>query len=878
MAPQSHHRGLEHLPSRESDSETKATQPEGSDRPPGEEADDGLTPADDASSTPAEPTSLPSRRLRWLFRLIALALVPGLVVIVEVSLRVRDVGFPTGFALEAAADGEAVYEQNNKYGWRFFPPAIARRPVPFTLPAAKPADTYRVVVLGGSAAQGVPDHTYGFGRILEIQLRERFPDARIEFINAAMTAINSHVVLEIAKDCMTLEPDLFVVYVGNNEVVGPFGPDTVFSPFSSSLTAIRASLLAKRTRLGQWLTVGDEGSAQPSWGGMTMFLENQVRAGDARLQNVYDHFRKNLEDVCRLAQRNDVPIILSTVATNLKDCPPFATLHDPNLTEAQREEWDRLYDRGMSLEARAAHADAIESYLAAAELDDDHAVLHFRLGECYLAIKNNERAYHHFAEARDLDTLRFRADRQINAIIRDVAGEHDAADVELVDFDQLTREDSPQQIPGQELLYEHVHLNFRGNFLLGTAVFEKALSMLPESERAGADAGRPPLTESQCAERLAYTDWDRYRVAEQVLNVYMKKPPFTNQLDHEGRIAQFEATHLAPTRARDARGPDTARSRYERAIGTNASDPWLRYNYAALLSAIGDSAGAASQLRRVLTALPGFSSALNRLGMELIKQGSFEDGESYVRSALEIDPRNASLHTNLGVAFMMRGEHDRAVDAYQQALDIEPDYVKALIGLGNTYRTQGKVDEAIDCFEQVIQTEPKAAAEAHFNLGHILRGRGEIDQAIEHYRQATVARPTMAKAYVALGMMLQQAGRSCEALPQFSKAARLMPESPLPLDAVARILATHPDPAVRDPVRAIHIAESVAAMTKWRDGPFLDTLAAAYAAAGRFDDALGVAEMALGLVESGSRTQAAAIRERLNLYRQGKPYLEPAGR
>src|SRR4029078_1447735 len=83
--------------------------------------------------------------------------------------------------------------------------------------------------------------------------RERFPQTKFEVINVAFTAINSHVILPIARDCARQHGDLWVVYMGHNEVQGPFGPGTVFEQSRSQLWLIRSSLALRATKLGQML-------------------------------------------------------------------------------------------------------------------------------------------------------------------------------------------------------------------------------------------------------------------------------------------------------------------------------------------------------------------------------------------------------------------------------------------------------------------------------------------------------------------------------------------------------------------------------------------------------------------------------------------------
>jgi hypothetical protein len=89
--------------------------------------------------------------------------------------------------------------------------------------------------------------------MLEALLSQRFPNRHFEIVNAAMTAINSHAILPIARECARQNGDIWVIYMGNNEVVGPFGAGTVFGPRVASLGLIRCSLALKATRTGQLL-------------------------------------------------------------------------------------------------------------------------------------------------------------------------------------------------------------------------------------------------------------------------------------------------------------------------------------------------------------------------------------------------------------------------------------------------------------------------------------------------------------------------------------------------------------------------------------------------------------------------------------------------
>ena len=131
-------------------------------------------------------------------------------------------------------------------------------------------------------------------------LKLRYPNMKFEILPLAMTAINSHVVLEIAKDCIKYDPDLFIVYLGNNEVVGPYGPGTMLTPIISNRLLLHLTISLKTTKISQLITEGLEKlnilkSPYKKWKGMEMFLQNQVQLNDPGLKITYQNFNDNLE-------------------------------------------------------------------------------------------------------------------------------------------------------------------------------------------------------------------------------------------------------------------------------------------------------------------------------------------------------------------------------------------------------------------------------------------------------------------------------------------------------------------------------------------------------------------------------------------------------
>ena len=679
----------------------------------------------------------------WLLRVSLLVLSPLVFFgLLEGGLRLGGYGYPTGFFVKA--DDGSGYTPNFRFGWRFFPRPLARDPEPCLL-STKPAGTIRIFVLGSSAAMGTPDPAFGFGRILEVMLREQYPGTRFEVVNAAMTAINSHVALEIARDCAAREPDLFVLYMGNNEVVGPFGPGTVFQQWSPSLPLIRASLWVKSTRTGQLFgnvvsSFRRDHGAPGKWRGMEMFLNNPVTADDPRMIAVYDNYRQNLTDICDVAKRAHAGVVLTTVAVNLRDCPPFASRHRADLNAADQARWEAFYKEAGDLAANRRLPEALEKYAAAAKIDGRFADLPFRMGECLLQAGRGTEAREHFELARDLDVLRFRADSRINPIIREVAAQRKPAGVRLVDAERTLAESDPNAVDpaAGKLFYEHVHLTFDGNFALAQAMLDQVRSALPQLA-ALPKPGTVP-SRQRCAQLLALTPWDEYQLTADMVEM-TSKAPFTNQSDH--KLRQAAACRRRDDLRKLAATPEAEQAAwqtYEAALA-KAPDDWSLHRHCGRLATfLGRLDVAVTHLRIASNKLPRNAPLHNNLGSALANQGKTDEAVEQYRLALEINPDDEMAHNNLANMLGHRGHVDEAIEQYRQALEIKPDYEAAHYNLANTLAARGQVDEAITHYQKALEITPDNA-EAHSNLGAMLAGSGKFDEAVAHFQKALELRP-----------------------------------------------------------------------------------------------------------------------------------------
>lgn len=607
-------------------------------------------------------------------------LVPLVVLAAEFGLRLAGYGFAPDFFIPHPAAGPGRLVENPCYAWRFMSPTLARPPEPVMFPARKPPGTCRVFIFGESAAEGDPAPPFGFARLLEVLLREHHPGTRFEVINTAFTAINSHVIRPIARQCAGLEGDVWVIYMGNNEVIGPFGLTPVLGRAQLPLPLIRAGVALRATRLGQAVTaladlVRPSEAAARGWGGMSMFREYEVPADDPRLGAVYTHFARNLQDIIRYGRDSGAALVLCTVASNLRDFAPLGAAHRADLDGKARAQWEQLYQAGTDAEAAGDLTRALEAFNRAAALDDQSADLHFRLGRCLLRAGRTNEARQHFVQARDLDTLRFRTDTRLNALIRDAARAAGPGG-RLVDAEALFARASPDGIPGAEWFYEHVHFNFAGNYRLARAVAEAVSELLPEPLRARTEGAPDWLSEAECARRLGYSAVQERDIWE-VMRRRFEEPIYRRQLDDAQRRAEVDRRLEALRGEAKPGARQRAAQRVREALAGAPDDPVLHALLARTLAAAGQMEAALSAWAEVLTRRPHDATARCERAELLLGLGRTAEAAAEYRRALEVNPDHARAHEGLGLLLANQGARAEAVRHLRRALRLDPTRTSA---------------------------------------------------------------------------------------------------------------------------------------------------------------------------------------------------------
>ncbi len=278
---------------------------------------------------------------------------------------------------------------------------------------------------------------------------------------------------------------------------------------------------------------------------------------------------------------------------------------------------------------------------------------------------------------------------------------------------------------------------------------------------------------------------------------------------------------------------------FEYALKTTTNNATAEVNYGiALFYEAGRFDEAISYLRKAVQLNPTFAIARYDLGKILLRQGKSNEAIECFNELLRQNGNSAEAHFNLAVAFNMQKKYDDAIKHLEKVLEIDPNYPDARNKMEITLIIAGRPDEAIAYFNKILQTSKDPAEE-----------------------------------YTNLGVVYTQAGKYELAIQSFTKAVELKPNSTTTLNNLAWALATTDDISVQDANKAVELAQHACELTGYKNPSFLDTLAAAYATGGRFDDAVKTAKQALDIAKSGSQEGLTnEIQSHIKLYQAGQPY------
>ncbi len=735
------------------------------------------------------------RPVLWIRLCIAFLSPVVFLLLFELALSLADYGLPKDFFIPYRSSNTTVYIANRDYCRHFVPQELSRAPEATALREKGPK-TIRIFVLGGSAAFGDPDPAFGFCRQLQVLLDECDKDISFEVVNAAVTSMNSHVARRIARDCVPHKPDVFIIFMGNNEVVGPYGPPTLPASLYASGTFINASIMVKKeTRLGQLIDRSIQrlhGADEPEkrWQGMEAFLASQIERDDPKLQSCYRHFKANLIDIIETAHDCGAKTILCTVPTNIQSCAPFSSAHAASLTQEQMATWEKHFQRGRQLQQAGDYEGALTAYRHAQEIDSCYADLIFCMAQSLMVQGQTEQAKKMFTEASDLDTLRFRADSSIDQVIRELAETSARKGVTLLDLNGFLEATTEDGLLGENLLVDHVHLNFRGNFLAACATVEVLQTILQDAKLTTSQISQAALFEL-VRQRLLFDEREIYNMA---MMMYRRKtlPPFRGRIGHEVEMERFRQSLFGVYRmvkrhvsqetpliqALDKAPDDSylivrygqclltegrlteAVRLYQEALETQPFDMKIRVALAKAMALGGMKEKAIEVLMSEQASYPyERERALAALGVHYIQSGRIAEAGEVYYELNQIDPDNLDAQINLAASASYAGQMDTMKRYLDKAIAMAPNSAQVMVNMGNYYAKENQPVQAQAWFAKAVQADPQDYT-AQIGLGIQSIRLRQFEKGIEHVTEAVELKPDLVEGYQILAVLYEELGQT----------------------------------------------------------------------------------------------------------------------
>jgi tetratricopeptide (TPR) repeat protein len=478
----------------------------------------------------------------------------------------------------------------------------------------------------------------------------------------------------------------------------------------------------------------------------------------------------------------------------------------------------------------------------------DNAVAHNSLGNALLQKGSLDEAMEHFQTALQINPGYMGAHNNLgNALLQ--KGSLD----EAMGHFQMVLQIDPDNTDAHNNL--GIALLRKGSVDEAIAQYQTALQIKPDSADAHNNLGNALLKKGSVDDAIA-----QYQTALQI------KPDNADAHDNLGSALLQKGK------------VDEAIAQYQMALQIKPDYVLACYNLGIALLQKGRVDEAVAHFQEALQIKPDYAEAHVTLGGALRQKGRLDEAMAHFQKALEINPDSVEAHDNLGTVLLQKGKVDEAMVHFQKALDINPGYVEACNNLGVALRQKGRMDEAMVYFQKALEIN-SGYAEAHINLGNALLRKGKVDEAVVHYQEALQIKPESVEAHINLGNALLQKGRADEAVLHYQRALQIKPDFLEVLNNLAWLLATSPDGHIRDGAQAVKYAGRACELTHYDVPPLVGTLAAAYAEAGRYDEAIATGQKACALAAAaGERDLLEKNQKLLALYRARQPYHEAVGK
>lgn len=669
-------------------------------------------------------------RLPWwkkgLFALITLVVFFGLIELVLMVVGVKPISYEedpyVGFSSQIplyveTGGGKRVKTARNKLSF-FNEQEFSKE---------KESGVTRIFCLGGSTTYGRPydDMTSFCGWLREL-LPVADPNQKWELINAGGISYASYRVAALTEELVEYEPDVLIVYCGQNE----FLERRTYSGIIDMPESVRGlGAILSRTRIYSGisrLVKGKSGEEKGETldGEVNTILDQSVgpenyQRDEGLEEQVLAHYRYNMARIVDIARAGGAKVLFVTPASNMRNCSPFKSQHADGLSEEQLAKWDELIGKA---EESSDPGEALKNLDLAMEIDDQFAEAHYKRGRMLEELKRFAEAKTAYQRALDEDVCPLRALSPMPGIVKEVAADRE---VPVVDFVTLVDEASPNGIPGEDMFLDHVHPTIEGHRILAVAIVEamKEEGWLSLESSWGEDAIAKvessimkrvdPKKQGVAMRNLSKVySWagkmeDAYAAAKKALELFPG--------DAE---AHYQVGNLAYALGKN----DEAIERLSHLVSVNLSarvDYYLKAHaqLADILAQKGEH-GKSAQILQKLQALDPGNPALKgqqetiklRQGKQLLKEGRLPEAVAMLKEVLLQDPNNFEAKLQLSVAYVRGRDFNSAVPAVEALIKARPKYLPAYDNLSYVLAQLNRLDEAEQVCLKALEIDPNHEA------------------------------------------------------------------------------------------------------------------------------------------------------------------------
>lgn len=602
---------------------------------------------------------IPSKQIKKtpaVFYLVIVLIPVIFFILLEVALRIFNYGIDTTQWVQATPEKLML---NSDIARRYF---FTTESVPYSnqevFDKVKAANSFRVFVLGESSAAGYPYMPVGaFSSYLKKRLEILYPSSKIEIVNIGMTAINTYTLRDLFPGVLEQKPDLVLVYTGHNEYYGALGIGSMEFVGSSpalvnfiiyinkfkTVELLRNFIASASKMLSSGTQSNQDGTL------MSKIVKNQYIAyGSKEYKAGLNQFESNMKDILQMAKDKNVPVIMGTLTSNIKDQAPFISLKVPGLPEAEKT---------------------------------------FNEARTELKNGNASKAKNLFRQAKDLDGIRFRGTEDINGLIRSLGKQFGCY---VVEIDSAFCASSPGGIVGNNLMTDHLHPTLSGYQLMGKLFYEvmEKTNLLPKSSPVKLQESeldnltiaeyKVSKLDSVIAEYrilMLKNDWPFVeRKAKKSLDELVKPKDYIDSLAFKVCFENhpWESAHR------------------------KAADWYLTMN---------NFKNFQTQVDILIDRFPVITGYYSFIINKLLAMKSYDEAYNYLLKYQQIKPDAFSTKW-LGIIDLSRENSASALNYLKASVQFKSDDPQVLFNLAGAYVTENDYTKALDAIDQCLQVEP----------------------------------------------------------------------------------------------------------------------------------------------------------------------------